>query len=97
MFRAIQTGVTCKWTNDSQHLLLEHFDTIHNFPSQIYHSVLPLSPPSWLHKCYSAELSLKVKVIKDLPDEWGTCSHTVPLDNYALTLSYWNDTIAVGS
>ena len=92
----IQTGDSCKWTNDSQHLLLEYFDTIHSSPSQIYQFALPFSPPSWLHKWYSAELSLKVKVVKGLPTEWGSCSHTVSFNNWVLALSYWNDTIAVG-
>ena len=92
-----QTGVTLKWTNDIQHLLLEHFDTIHNSPSQIYHSALPLSPPSWLHKCYSAELLPMVKAVKGLPDQWGVCSRTVLLDSHTQTLSYHDSKIAVGS
>ena len=88
----------CKWTNDSQRFLLEHFDTIHNSPSHIYHSALPFSPSSsWLHKCYSKELSQEVKVVKGLPAEWGTCSRTVSLDISVQDLSYWNNTIAVGS
>ena len=77
---------------------MEHFDTIHDSPSHIYYSALPLSPSSsWLHKCYSAELSLKVNVVKGLPAEWGACSRTVLLDCYTITLSYWNNTIAVES
>jgi hypothetical protein len=48
-----QAGITSKWTNDSQRFLLEHFDTIHNSPSNIYHSALLLSPSPWLHKCYT--------------------------------------------
>jgi hypothetical protein len=44
-----QAGVVSKWTNDGQRFLLEHFDIIHNSPSHIYHSALPLSPSSsWL-------------------------------------------------
>jgi len=93
----IQTGDSCKWTNDSQRLLLEYFDAIHNSPSQIYQFALPFSPPSWLHKCYSPWLSLEVKVIKGLPAEWGACSRTVLLGSHPQTLSYWNGTIAVGS
>ena len=93
-----QAGIASKWTNDSQRFLLEHFDTILNSPSHIYHSALPLSPPSsWLCKCYSAELSHIVKVVKGLPTEWGMCSHTVTLEYSIYTLSYHNNSIAVGS
>ena len=94
----VQAGVGCKYTNDTQHLLLEHFDTIKNSPSHVYHSALPLSPSSsWLRKHYSAELSLTVKVIKGIPAEWGMCSRTVLLDSVGQDLSYYNNTIAVGS
>ena len=94
----IQAGVLCKWTNDSQRLLLEHFDMVYNSPSQLYHSALPLSPSlSWLHKHYTAELLQVVRVAKGLPAEWGMCFRTVSLDSYARGLSYWNHTIAVGS
>jgi len=93
-----QVGVASKWTNDSQRFLLEHFDIIHNSPSHIYHSALPFSPSSsWLHKCYSAELSYIVKVVKGLPAEWGICFRTVLLDSYTRTLSCHNNSIAVGS
>jgi len=94
----IQIGVLCKWTNDAQRLLLGHFDTIHNSPSHIYHSSLPFSPSSsWLHKCYDTEFLQEVKVVKGVPSEWGKYSHTVSLDSCTLDLSYWNNTIAVGS
>ena len=94
---ASQAGIVYKWTNDSQRFLLEHFDTIHNSPSHIYHSVLPLSPSSsWLQRHYSAELSYMVKVIKGLPAEWGTCSYTVSLDSSPTTLLCHDNTIAVG-
>ena len=92
-----QAGVTSKWTNDSQRFLLEHFETINDSPSQIYHSALPLSPPSWLHKYYSAELSPIVKVVKGLPTEWGVCSRTAILDSYTQTLAHHNSSIAIGS
>jgi len=93
----VQAGVLCKWTNDSQQFLLEHFDVINNSPSHIYHSALPFSPSSsWLHKCYSEEIPPTVKIVKGLPAEWGTCSRTVSLDSIPLTLSYWKNTIAVG-
>jgi len=98
VFTFIQAGVLCKWTADSQHFLLEHFDTIWDSPSHIYHSALPFLPSSsWLRECYNAELSLQVKVVKGLPTEWGMCSRTVLLDEVLLVLSYLNNTVAVGS
>jgi WD40 repeat protein len=83
--------------NDSQRFVLEHFDTIKNSPSQIYHSTLPLSPSSsWLHKYYAADLSGEVQVVKGLPAEWGTCSRTVILDGTPQALACWKDTMVVG-
>jgi len=77
---------------------LEHFDTIYDSPSHIYHSALPFSPSSsWLHECYSAELSQEVQVDKGLPAGWGTCLRTVSLDGPVWDLSYQNNTIAVGT
>ena len=77
---------------------MEHFDTIRNSPSQIYHSVLPLSPSSsWLQKCYSTEISHEVKIVRGTKARWGTCSRTVLLGSHTQALSYWNNTIAVGS
>ena len=38
-----------------------------------------------------------VKAVKGLPAEWGKCSRTVQLNGYTSTLSYHNNTIAVGS
>jgi WD40 repeat protein len=74
---------------------LEHFDTIHNSPSQIYHSALPLSPSSsWLHKCYTAELSREVRVVKGFSAEWEISSRTIALDN-PQALACWKDSIAV--
>ena len=95
---SIQAGVSCMWINDSQRLLLEHFDMIHNSPSQLYHSALPFCPSSsWLHECYSQELSQEAKVVKGLPVEWGMCSRTAFLNDELWSLSYQNNTIAVGS
>ena len=92
-----QAGIVSKWTNDSQKFLLENFDTIHNSPSHIYHSALPLSPSSsWLRRHYSAELSHIVKVAKGLPVEWGACSYTVLLNSSPAALSCHNNTITVG-
>jgi WD40 repeat protein len=94
----IQAGSLCKWTNDSQQFLLEHLDTIHESPSQIYHSALPISPPStWLQDCYGSELSQEVKIVNRLPVRWGICSRTVSLGTRVFELSYSNNMLAVGS
>ena len=83
--------------NDSQRLLLEHFEAIRDSPSQIYHSALPFSPSSsWLHDCYSTVLSEEVRVVKGLSAEWGMCSRTVTLSISPFTLTCWRDIIAVG-
>ena len=94
----IQAEIPCKWTDDSQRFLLEHFDTMCDSPSHIYHSALPLSPSSsWLHEYYGAEFSQEVKVVKGLPAGWGICSRTVSFGTGMLSLSYWNKIIAVGT
>ena len=94
----IQIGISCKWTNDSQRFLLEHFDTINHSPSHIYHSALPFTPSStWLQECYHSEIPQEVKVVKGLPAKWGTCSHTVLLGTVVFKISHWNNTIAVAS
>ena len=70
-----QVGAISEWANDGQHFLLEHFDTIQNFPSCTYHSALLLSPSSsWLFKHHNAEASPMVKVVKGVPAGWGVCS-----------------------
>lgn len=84
--------------DDAQHFLLEHFDTVHNSPSHIYHSALPFSPSlSWLWNYYSTELSNAAMVAKGLPTKWGKCSRTVSLDGTPRSLSCWKNTVAVGS
>jgi len=94
----VQTGGSCMWINDSRRLLLEHFDLIHNSPSQLYHSALPFSPSSsWLHECYSPELLHVVKVVEGLSAEWGICFRTAFLKKMLMSLSCWNNSIAVGS
>ena len=94
---AFQAGISCRWTNDSQRFLLDHFDTIKNSPSHIYHSALPLCPSlSWLHRCYSADFSQEVKVVKGLPAGWGKCSRTAAPHRYIVCLSYQNNTIVSG-
>ena len=93
----VQAGIPCKWANDSQRLLLEHFDTIYDSPSQLYHSALPLCPiSSWLQRQYSAELSAEVKVVEGLPAKWGKCSRTISFEDHPCSLAYWDNTIAVG-
>ena len=97
MLTLIQMGASCKWADDSQHLLLEHFDKIHDSPSQLYHYALPFCPStSLLRKCHATELSQEVKVVKGLPAEWGSCFRTVTLSPRASALACWKDTIAVG-
>ena len=94
----IQAGIECKWINDSQRFLLEHLDTIHDYPSHIYHSALPLSPPTtWLQECYCSEILQEVKVVKGLLAGWGICSRTVSLGALVNGISYSNNTVAVGS
>ena len=92
-----QAGIPCKWANDSRRFLLDHFDTIKRSPSHIYCSALPFCPSSsWLHKCYSAEFSQEVKVVKGVSAGWGKCFCTVTFDNDITCLLCWNNTIAVG-
>ena len=88
--------MVCKWADDGQHFILEYFDVIHDSPSEIYHSALPLSPSSWLHECYSLEFSQEVRVVKGLQTKWGTCSRTVSFDHTPRGLSCWKDLVAVG-
>jgi WD40 repeat protein len=93
----VQEGDSCKWTDDSQRLILESFDAICNSPSHIYHSTLPFSPSSsWLHESYSTELSQELKVVRGLPVGWAACSRTVSFDSSPKTLAYWKDIIGVG-
>ena len=93
----IQTGLSCKWTNDSQRFLLEHFDVICDSPSQIYHSALPLCPSSsWIQTCYSAELSREVKIVKQPYAEWGVYFRTATFNEMKGSISCRNNTIAIG-
>jgi len=97
IFIIVQTGVPDRWTSDGKHFILENFDTICNYPSQIYASVLMLSPSSsQLYKCYMPKFPQKVKVVVG-PVEWGACIRTVSCNNYyTVTLAYHNSTIATG-
>ena len=93
----VQAGDSCKWTDDSQRLILENFDAICDSPSHTYNYALPFSPSSsWLHKSYSAELLQAVKVVKGIPARWGACSRTVSLSHLPKTLVGWKDMAAVG-
>ena len=92
-----QAGVVSEWASDGKQFLLEHFDTILNSPSHIYHSVLPLSPSSsWLYKNYIAEASPIVKIVQGVPVGWGVCSRTTLLSSPTPTLSHHGNSIAVG-
>ena len=93
----VQGGNVCKWADDSQQFILEHFDTICRFPSLIYHSALPLSPSSsWLHIYYAPEIAQAPKVVRGVEAEWGACSRTVSLDRGGIVLAYQNNTLAAG-
>ena len=89
--------MTCKWVDDSHHLILEHFDMISNSPSEIYCYAIPFSPSSsWLHEYYSPKALQGVEVVKGLQAAWGTCFRTVSLDHTPLALASWKNLTAVG-
>ena len=76
---------------------MEYFDVIHDSPSHIYHSALPFSPSSsWIRRCYEAELAGEARVLMEVPDKWGECSRTIPLESYSKAFAHWGDMIAVG-
>src|ERR1700743_2023723 len=93
-----QTGIsTSDWVDDSERFLLGYFDAIHDSPSHIYHSALPLLPSSsWVRKCYGADASGKVRVVMGLPDKWDTCSRTIIFQHSIMASAHWGDTIAIG-
>ena len=87
----------CKWTDDSQRLILENFEAIQASPSKIYHQAVPFSPPSsWLHECYGPEYLQSVKIIKGLQGGWGACSRTILFDSNPYSLACWGNLIATG-
>ena len=92
-----QMGISSQVVDDSQHFLLEHFDTICGSPSHIYHSALPFCPTSsWLHEWYNAQPSQGVKVVKGFPARWGECSRTVSFNYTPWVFMCWKHLIAVG-
>ena len=92
-----QTGDSCKWTNDSQRLILSSFDRIRDSPTDMYRHILPFCPSSsWLHKWYTSESLGEVKVVKGRPDKWGTCTRVVDPRHDPESLVYRKDMIAVG-
>ena len=97
MLISVQTGVPDKWTSDSKYFILENFDTICNFPSQIYDSALILCPSSsWIHQCYTPKFPPSIRVVVG-PVGQGACTRTVFCNNsFTRTLAYWNNTIATG-
>ena len=87
-----------KWADDSQRLILEHFDMIQDSPSEIYNYALPFSPSSsWLHQHYSPELSKQVRVVTGSQAEWGRCSRTVSSNYFYGPLECWGNIIAASS
>ena len=97
VFTRAQTGASCKWTEESQRLILLNFDEIRHSPSKIYGCVLPFCPSScWLHKWYTPETMREVRVVRGRLDEWGTCSRVVPFERYPEALVYRKDIVVVG-
>ena len=94
IFTCTQTGASCKWTEESQRIILLNFDELRRSPANIYNYALPFCPSScWLHKWYIDE---SVRVVRGRPDEWGTCSRVVPFEHYSKALVYWKDIVVVG-
>ena len=88
---------TPTYVDDSERLILDCFDAIHDSPSHIYHTALPLSPSSsWIRKFYKAEVDGEVRVLVGLPDQWDTCSRTIHLGGSTKASAYGGDMIAVG-
>ena len=96
-FMCLQTGMPCKWTNDSQRFLLTNFDDIKHTPAKIYYYFQLLSPSSsWLHEWYTAELLNGAHVVKGCPDKWGTCSRITTLEHSITALTSKKDIVTVG-
>ena len=89
--------LTCRYADDSERLILEYFDAIHDSPSHIYHSALPLSPSSsWIRECYRAEVAGEVKVLVGLPGQWDTCSRTIHFGGKINAFAHRGNIIAIG-
>lgn len=83
--------------DDGERFILEHFDTICDSPSHIYHSALPLSPSSsWLRERYGTEVPREVHVVMGLPAKWDACSRTISVGGHPSALAYCGNMIAVG-
>ena len=96
-FMCAQAGVPCKWTNESQRLILLNFDEICHTPGKIYHSILPFCPSSsWLHGWYTAESLQGVRVVRGRPDRWGTSSRVASFEHTLEALACKKDIIASG-
>ena len=92
----VQAGASCQWTTDTQRLILESFDVIHDSPSHIYCSALKFAPSSsWFCQYYNVEIPQEIKVVRGLSGGWGTCFRTVLVGNPQV-LACWKETIAVG-
>ena len=99
IFTRTQTGASCKWTEESQRLILLNFDEIRHSPSNIYHHILLFCPSSsWLHKwyAYAGESTRDIRVVRGRPDEWGTYSRVVPFEHYPEALVHRKDVVVVG-
>ena len=93
----VQAGASCQWTTDTQRLILESFDVIHDSPSHIYCSALKFAPPSsWFCQYYSVEVPQEIKVVRGLSSGWGTCFRTVLANADPCILTCWKETIAAG-
>ena len=93
----IQTGIPCKWTTESQRLILFNFDEIYHSPTKIYRDVLPFCPSSsWLHQWYTAEHLQVTRVVRGHLEEWGTCSRAVSFERSPKALVHRKDFVAVG-
>ena len=97
IFTRTQTGASCKWTEESQRLILLNFDEIRHFPAKIYSHVVPFCPSScWLHKWYTAESMREVRVVRGQLDEWGMCSRVVTFEHHPAALVCRKDIVGVG-
>ena len=96
-FMCIQTGISCKWTTESQRLILFNFDEILHSPTKIYRDILPFCPSSsWFHEWYTAEYLQMTRVVRGRPDEWGACSRVVSFESSPEVLVHRKDIVAVG-